>query len=192
MRLPLALAAAAWCLAAPPAAANQAPPATPPPSPPAAATTPSASLEALTFLLGDWDATGGGQPGQGQGRTTFARGLQDRVITRTNVAEYPATDKKPASRHDDLMVIYVARGGLRADYYDSEGHVIRYGVTAPAAGVAVFLSDEAAGEPRFRLTYKLDPGGTLNGEFAIAPPNQPDLFKPYLTWQSRKAATAAG
>ncbi len=152
---------------------------------------PPKSLEPLGFLVGEWTATGGGQPGQASGRATFAPGLQDRIITRTSFAEYPATEKSPASRHDDLLVIYATPdGALRADYWDSEGHVIRYAVTVPAPGHAEFLSDPVKGEPRYRLSYTLRPEGVLHGEFAIASPAAPEAFKTYLAWDSRKTTSA--
>jgi len=146
-------------------------------------------LEPLTFLLGEWEAAGGGQPGQGTGTAAFALGLQDRVIIRTSYASYPASKTAPASRHDDLMVIYASEGErMRADYYDNEGHVIHYTVTAAVPGEASFVSDTASGAPRFRLSYKLGPDGLLKGEFAIAPPGKPEAFARYLVWESRKAA----
>jgi hypothetical protein len=146
-----------------------------------------APLEALTFLLGTWGASGSGQPGTAAGTATFARSLQDRVIIRTSFAEYPATKTTPASRHDDLMIIYATDGaGIRADYYDNEGHVIRYAVTVATAGDATFMSDIVSGEPRYRLTYKLAPDGILRGTFAVAPPGKPEAFQQYLAWESRK------
>lgn len=145
-------------------------------------------LAAFEFLLGEWISSGEGQPGAGSGTAVFARSLQDRVITRTSYAEYPAAGGKPASRHDDLMVIYGVPGtGVRADYYDSEGHVIRYDVQSPAAGKAVFLSESTTEGPRFRLTYELGAAGVLEGEFDVASPAAPETFTPYLTWESRKA-----
>jgi hypothetical protein len=144
---------------------------------------PPKALVPLEFLLGDWDGGGSGTPGQGSGGTTFARGLQDRVIIRTNVAAIAATDKAPASRHDDLMVIYADEaGGIRADYYDNEGHVIRYVGTVPEAGRVVLTSEAAPGAPRFRLTYDAAPGGAVKGRFAVAAPGKPDAFSPYLDW----------
>jgi hypothetical protein len=151
----------------------------------------AAELESLAFLIGEWPAAGAGQPGQGAGSTTFTRSVQDKVIVRTNHADYPAEGGKPASRHDDLMVIYAAPGGgVRADYYDSEGHVIRYAVQTPAPNQAVFVSDAAAGAPRFRLTYRLE-GSVLKGRFEIAAPDAPDAFKPYLNWEARKAGAVS-
>jgi hypothetical protein len=149
-----------------------------------------AALEPLAFLVGEWPSSGAGQPGTTSGAAVFARSLQDRVIVRTSYAEYPGAPGQPVSRHDDLMVIFAApEGGARADYYDNEGHVIRYAVQVPAPGRAVFLSEAGAGQPRFRLSYALDSAGVLEGEFAISPPGAPEAFKPYLTWKSRKATT---
>jgi hypothetical protein len=150
---------------------------------------PPAALEPLAFLLGEWRAAGAGAPGPGTGAAEFTRGLQDRVILRRSYAEYPAADGRPASRHDDLMVIYAdPQGTVRADYHDNEGHVIRYVVQVPAPGRAVFLSDAGGGGMRFRLTYELGPTGVLKGEFATAPPGAPEAFKAYLTWESRRAS----
>ena len=144
-------------------------------------------LEPLAFLLGTWGASGSGQPGAAAGTATFAGSLQDRVIIRTSFAEYPATKTTPASRHDDLMIIYATDGaGIRADYYDNEGHVIRYAVTVAGTGEATFLSDIGNGEPRYRLTYKLAPDGILRGTFAVAPPGTSEAFQQYLAWESRK------
>jgi len=143
-------------------------------------------LQPLEFLVGEWVASGSGQPGSAVGATVFRPDLQDRVILRTSYAEYPPSDGKPGSRHDDLMVIYVSPDGVRADYYDSEGHVIRYGVRSPAPGEAVFLSESAAGEPAFRLSYKLVSTDSLDGAFEIAAPGAQQEFKPYLSWHSEK------
>jgi len=149
-------------------------------------------LDPFAFLIGEWAAQGGGQPGAASGRAVFTWGLQDRVILRTSYAEYPAGEGRPASRHDDLMVIYAIPGsGARADYYDNEGHVIRYTVDSPSPRRAVFLSEATNGEPRFRLTYTLEAAQVLKGEFAITSPEAPEAFQPYLTWESRKASGPA-
>src|SRR5262249_32328531 len=62
---------------------------------------PSAALE---FLLGDWVSIS--QPGKATGSFSFTREVQGRVLTRRNHADYPAAKGRPASTHDDLMVIY--------------------------------------------------------------------------------------
>jgi hypothetical protein len=147
------------------------------------------ALAPLEFLLGEWDGGGTGTPGQATGGTTFAPGLQDRVIVRTNVAVVGATDKAPASRHDDLMIIYADdTGSARADYYDNEGHVIRYVVTVPGPGRAVFTSESSPNSPRCRLTYDAAPDGAVKGAFLLASPGKPDAFSPYLNWEMHRIA----
>lgn len=155
-------------------------------SSPAGAEAPK-NLEPLRFLLGDWQAEGGGKPGEGSGGFSFTPSLQDRVIVRTNFAEYPANADKASSRHDDLMVLYATESGeLRADYYDSEGHVIRYLGSAPAVGELTLVSEVVNGAPRFRLSYKLSGDGVLGGRFEIASPGKPESFGPYLAWTARR------
>jgi hypothetical protein len=181
MILTMFLAAATPSLAALPAPA------------PAAAPTMTNPLSPLDFLIGDWQGEGGGTPGQGAGPFTFARSLQDRVILRTSAAEYPGTAGKPASHHDDLMVIYVGESGeIRADYYDSEGHVIRYGVTITPGKEAVFAGDALGGTSRYRLTYTLEEDGALKGRFEMGFPGQkPEIYTEYLSWTARRVTSKA-
>jgi hypothetical protein len=141
------------------------------------------SLSALRFLIGDWQAIDT-PPGE-TGAFTFKGAVQDHVIVRSNEARYAATAEHPASRHDDLLVIYSENGSIKADYFDSEGHVIRYAVRTRQPNAAVFVSDPHAREPRYRLTYTAGANGILTGSFEIAPPGSPDSFKPYLSWKAR-------
>jgi hypothetical protein len=143
-----------------------------------------ADLSALNFLIGDWDAIG---LADGEsGAFNFTPAIQDRVIIRTNYAKYPARDGKPATRHDDLMVIFVEGGALKADYFDSEQHVIRYSVDTRGPGDVVFVSEAPAGEPRYRLSYTLAANGQLKGSFEIAASGAPNDFKPMLAWTARR------
>src|ERR1700730_7075659 len=77
-----------------------------------------APLAPLQFLIGEWE--GIGDQAGATGRFTFAPSVQDRVIVRTNYSNTPPGDGKPGSRHDDLMVIYLVAGVIRAEYFDSE------------------------------------------------------------------------
>jgi len=144
-----------------------------------------AAFKPFEFLLGRW--IGIGDQAGATGGFTFALDVQDHVIRRTNYSDTPAGPNRPASRHDDLMVIYVEGTTAKADYFDSEGHVIRYVVDATPKTV-VFVSEAKAGEPRYRLTYRRGASaGTLDGSFEVAPPDKPDTFAPYLSWRARKA-----
>ncbi len=128
------------------------------------------------WLIGDWTASS--DPSQGTGGFTFAREAGGQVIVRRNFADEPAKGGRSAQRHDDLMVIYLDGAATRAIYWDSEGHQIHYGVSAPAAGEVDFVSDDPSG-PRYRLRY-LKTGPGLQGSFEVAPANARDSFQPYL------------
>jgi hypothetical protein len=141
------------------------------------------SIATLRFLIGDWQAIDTA-PGE-TGSFTFKLAVQDHVVVRTNEAVYAATAERPASRHDDLLIIYGENGSLKADYFDNEGHVIRYALQ-PKAQAVVFVSDPSPREPRYRLTYSMSPDGVLLGSFELAPPGSPDAFKPYLSWKARR------
>ncbi len=148
----------------------------------ASAQTPN-PLAPLQFLVGEWRAID--TPAGERGAFTFRFDVQQHVLVRTNEAIYDATAAHPASRHDDLMVVYVEDGSLKADYFDNEGHVIRYTARADANRVT-FVSDPDPKNPRFRLSYALGAGGVLNGTFEIATPDAPGTFKPYLAWKATR------
>ncbi len=145
-------------------------------------------LEKLHFLLGEWEGSGAGDPGQGTGHFSFLPDLRGNVIIRRNHASYPESAGRPAATHDDLMVIYYEENtkSLRASYFDSEGHVIQYGISPSDDGkTATFLSDARASQPRYRLSYMLTAEGLVAGKFEVASPGQPDTFVKYLEWTGR-------
>src|SRR5262249_4226213 len=155
------------------------------------AQTPAAkvSFEDLKFLIGDWEAVGGGGPGVGKGGFRFTYDLQNKVIIRRSYAEYPASADHPTTRHEDLMVIFIdnASNQILADFFDTEGHIIKYTVTpSQDRKSVVFMSDASASQPRYRLTYSSLNDTTLSGKFDIAPPGKPEDFKNYLQWSGRK------
>ena len=145
------------------------------PSPPQAPVQEASPWDSLQFLVGSWSGVGSGQPGEAvSGATRFGWDLDKKVLIRKNRAEYaPKAGEKKNVVHDDLMVFYQQAGekGLRAIYFDNEGHVIRYAVTVPAKTSSVILdSDPAEKGPRFRLVYDLSKEGVLSVEFLIGPP----------------------
>jgi hypothetical protein len=140
-------------------------------------------------LIGTWKAQGKGSPGQGEGTFSFGYELQNRVIVRKSHTDYPPANGHPAFAHDDLLIIHFDDGSkrFRADYFDNEGHVIRYTAEFSTDGKQVtFVSDPAPAQPSFRLTYAIVDAITLNIKFEIAPPNAPDQFKVYLEGTARR------
>lgn len=153
---------------------------------PSASPDQAAALAPLQFLLGTWDALDDSEGTTG--KATFETQLGERVMVRRSHTLTPASARGPASFHEDLMVISSdASGRLRADSWDNEGHVVRYAVSSPTPGTAVFVSDVVAGQPRYRLTYTAAPNGNMKGELAMAPPGAPDGFKAYQAWEARRA-----
>jgi hypothetical protein len=49
-----------------------------------------------------------------------------------------------------------------------------------------FVSRLAAGEPRYRLSYRQTGADTLAGQFEVAPPDQPNSYRMYLTWTAKR------
>jgi hypothetical protein len=146
---------------------------------------PDAQWQSLQFLIGKWTGGGGGQPGSGEGAFSFEAELNHRILVRHSF-NLIKSGPEAGSRHDDLMIVYVEAPGQtpRAIYFDSEGHVIRYGLSTPKPNVAVFESDGSQPGPRYRLSYALE-GKNLNGKFEIAMPGKPE-YKTYLTWTTVK------
>jgi hypothetical protein len=141
------------------------------------------------FLIGEWKGEGGGEPGKGSGVFSFDWDLQKKVLVRRNRAAYPATQGRPASSHEDLMVIYQGEsdGPTRAIYFDSEGHVINYAATfSEDKRTLTFLSSAVPGAPRFRLSYTNEKADAVHIKFEIAPPGRPDDFKTYLEGNARR------
>jgi hypothetical protein len=149
----------------------------------------TSSWATFEYLLGDWVGEGGGQPGQGAGEFSFHPDLQNRILVRKNYAAYPPTKDRPGFRHDDLMVVYRVSNNAppRAIYFDSEGHVIHYSITAsPDMKTIQFVSEALPSSPRYRLTYARTGSDSLTLKFEIAPPGKPDSFSTYIEAKAKR------
>ena len=145
-------------------------------------------------LLGNWVAAdSSGAPGKANGGAcSFSLDLQGAVIVRKNHADYPAPGGRPASTHDDLMVIFHRGDAVLANYHDSEGHEIAYAVIAkPVEKTWTFVSDAAAGAPRYRLTYTGVSLTELKLKFEMAQPDKPDAFRTYIEATLKRQATSS-
>jgi hypothetical protein len=141
----------------------------------------------LDFLVGDWTGEGSGKPGEGTGSFSFRPELDGTILVRRARSEYPATSGRPASVHEDLMVVYPGSAGIRANYWDNEGHVIQYAVEIASAGDRlVMLSNAAPQTPRFRLTYSRAANDRVKVLFEMAPPGAPDRFSTYIEGTVRR------
>ena len=146
----------------------------------------------LSFLEGTWEAKAQGNAGAAaNGSYTFRFELEKHVLARHS---YTADCKGPADfdcEHGDLLYVYAeepqasAPGqGLKAIYFDNEGHVIHYGVSTPDATTALFLSDASQPGPQFRLVYVLKES-VMSGKFQMRMPGQTE-WRSYLEWSGAK------
>lgn len=143
---------------------------------PAVAGAPASPWAEFAPILGDFDQRGGGEPGEATGWTTFTADLQGQVLVRRTHTAFAATSARPSTSHDDLLIVYRAENGLRADYFDGQGKLVRYTVSPMSSMQKItFLSEPGPG-PRFRITYDWS-GGPLEISFDVAQPATPDQFR---------------
>ena len=140
-------------------------------------------FRSLAFLEGTWDANVQNNAAiHLAGRYTFDRELNGHVLARHATSD-PGC-KAPTSfdcSHSDLLYVFQDAPGsaLKADYFDSEGHVIHYDVTTPTPTSVVFLSAPGPG-PQFKLSYELT-GKVMAGKFQMHMPG-PGEWHTYLEW----------
>jgi len=148
---------------------------------------PAPDWKDLEFLLGEWTAEGGGQPGQGAGRVTFSLDLDKNILVRRNHLDFAATPENPAFAHDDLLITYREETGeMRAIYFDNEGHTIHYAVTLQPDGTIAYVSPAIPGAPRFRMSYLKGKAGSYITRFEIAPPGNPEGFVTHVEGPARR------
>ena len=132
-------------------------------------------ISAADFLIGEWSAPDTGTGPNKGGTSTIHPDLDATILFR-----HDHVALRQGGTLDLMMPIFVSADKLRAEYYDTEGHVIHY-VSAeivPHSRI-VFVSDSPAAKPAFRLTYERMSADELAVPFAIAPPGRPREFKTY-------------
>jgi hypothetical protein len=144
--------------------------------------------KALSFLEGSWEArTKGGSAGaDASGVYSFQFDLKRHVLARYTAAGACTGPKDFDCQHGDLLYVYQEAPGaqLKAIYFDNEGHVIHYNVSAPDANTAVFLSEAGKPGPQYRLIYERK-GATMSGKFEMRMPGD-TAWKAYLEWSGSK------
>jgi len=137
--------------------------------------TPKDRWEGWTWLLGEWKADGT------NATFTLAPELDRKVLVRKHHAEIPASEGRPASVHDDLMVVYrdPSTGTQKAMYWDNEDHKIGYDVAINTDTKTIQLVSAGGPGPKFRLTYVSTGADSVKISFEMAPPGSTE-FKPYL------------
>jgi hypothetical protein len=129
----------------------------------------NSNWEKWTWLMGEWKGEGAGKPGQGEGTFSFKQDLDGKVLVRKSHAEYPAAGSRPATKHDDLMIVYADQTGapVKAIYFDNEGHTINYSIAYSDKSI-VLTSEKIPGVPQFRLSYALLEDKAVNTKFEMS------------------------
>lgn len=137
------------------------------------------SLSALDFLIGRWEGTSEGQPGNGNVQREYARILGSRFIEGRNRSVYPPQQKNPKGEtHEDRGVFSFdrARKRLVLRQFHVEGFVNQYVADPPVKpGVVVFTSEAIENIPagyRARETYTLRGPDELEEVFELAEPGK--------------------
>lgn len=138
-----------------------------------------------SWLMGGWEGEGGGQPGQGSGSFSFKTDLDGKILVRKSHSEYPASGNRPATIHDDLMVVSIDQTGnpAKAIYFDNEGHTINYSITYAPDSV-VLQSEKTPDAPVFRLTYSKIDEQTVNTKFELS--HDGENFMTYIEGKSKR------
>lgn len=137
------------------------------------------------WLLGEWNGEGTGKPGEGNGTFSFTFDLDKKILVRKSLTKFPATDLKPASIHEDLMIIYLDFSGnpSKAIYFDNESHTIQYSIQYSDKTIT-FLSEKIPNVPVFKLSYSWLSDNTINTKFELSQDGQ--NFMTYIEGKSSK------
>jgi len=147
-------------------------------------------LAPLEYLVGKWHVTyRTGDPGTATGgEEAWSSEAGGAVLARRAWCEFPETPKRPAFRHEDLLVVYAdAEARLQGVFWDNEGHVhfYRHVQVADAQDGVRMVTDPAMPGPRQALEYRFAPPDRTSAVFSLLLPGAPD-FKAYLQWECRR------
>jgi hypothetical protein len=142
-------------------------------------------LQPIAFMIGRWQGTSQGQPGNGTLEREYVRILNSRFIQERSRSVYPAQDRNPKGETHEHVSIFSfdkSRGRIVFRQFHTEGFVNQYIATTPALvdGTIVFTSEAIENIPagwRARETYvRLGPD-ELEELFELAEPGKD--FEPY-------------
>ena len=148
---------------------------------PATAQTPAVDPFArLSFLVGSWQGTSEGQPGNGTVRREYTRALNGRFIRVLNRSEYPAQAKNPTGEiHEDegFFSFDRARKKLVLRQFHVEGFVNQYVEDDGAMPARIVFTTEAIENIppgwRARETYVVHGPDAFDEIFELAESGKP-------------------
>ena len=146
--------------------------------------TTESQLSVLDPLIGRWQGTTEGEPGNGTVEREYTRILNSRFVHLKNRSVYPPQERTPkGEEHEDVGIFSVDRSRKRIVFrqFHVEGFVNQY-VQEPGTAdrTLVFVTESIENIPegwRGRETYTFINADELEEVFELAPPGKP--FAPY-------------
>jgi hypothetical protein len=142
--------------------------------------TTESQLSVLDPLIGRWQGTTDGQPGNGTVEREYTRILNSRFVHLKNRSVYPPQERNPkGEEHEDIGFFSVDRSRKRIVFrqFHVEGFVNQY-VQEPGTAdrTLVFVTESIENIPegwRGRETYTLINADEFEEVFELAPPGKP-------------------
>ena len=132
----------------------------------------------LRFLVGTWEGTSSGQPGNGIVRREYRLVLRDRFIEGRSTSSYPPQEKNPKGEvHEDIAYISYDRSStaFKMRQFHVEGFVTVYAATPNSAREIVFSSESLENIPRgwrARETWRITGDDDFIELFELAEPGK--------------------
>jgi hypothetical protein len=132
----------------------------------------------LRFLIGTWEGTSQGQPGNGTVRREYRFVLRDQFIEVRNTATYPPQDKNPKGEvHEDLGFFSYdrSRKAFVLRQLHVEGFTNTYVSQTVDATAVVFVTESIENIPagwRARETYRVVGPDEVIERFELAEPGK--------------------
>jgi len=131
-------------------------------------------LARLDFLIGEWNGTTRGEPGEGKTHRVCAKVLDERYIECRNTTTYPAQEKNPKGEvHVDVAYFSYDKSAkkLRLRQFHGEGFVNGYVETDALVFETVEIENIPAGW-RARETYEQSSPNVWTERFELAEPGK--------------------
>jgi len=122
-------------------------------------------LKPLAFMVGDWRSAGENSGAGAGGVSRIHADLGGRIMVRRDHVQI-----RSGGSFDIYMLVYPDGDHVSADFIDTEGHTIHYGVANGPGASVVFASPGSPTAPGFRLSYVSGAPNRLHIRFEIAPP----------------------
>jgi hypothetical protein len=132
----------------------------------------------LRFLVGTWEGTSSGQPGNGTVRREYRLILRDRFIEGRSTSTYPPQEKNPKGEvHEDIAYISYDRisKAFKLRQFHIEGFVTVYVAAPNVSPEVVFNSESLENIPagwRARETYRITGDDSFVEVFELAEPGK--------------------